>query len=224
VSQAFDDQTPDAPPAAQARAKPAQGFASVPELASLSREQVRELFVLVTAVARKIAKSAGGADELVQQTFEKLMTTRRWDGQKPLEAHVIGVMKSLVSNQRRSEKRRDDGKPRRRDLAHEDFQREVSGEHTASPEERTLEHAEQESRDEEAEQELDELVASVAAHPLAPRVLQCRIDGLRKPREIAAKLGVSVDAVYRANDVLRRHLHALRRRGADDSSEGSEET
>jgi RNA polymerase sigma factor (sigma-70 family) len=224
VSQAFDDNKPGAAPAAQARERPAEGFASVPELASLSREQVRHLYALVTEVASKIAKSRGGAEELVQQTFEKLMTTRRWDQSKPLEAHVIGVMRSLVSNQLRSEKQRDDGKARRRDLAHEGFHREVSGEHTASPEERTIERAEQEARDGNAEQELGELEASVADHPLAPRVLQCRIDGLRKAAEIAAKLGVSVDAVYRANEVLRRHLHANRRRGADGPGDGSEET
>jgi DNA-directed RNA polymerase specialized sigma24 family protein len=147
------------------------------------------------------------------------MTTRRWDGKKPIEAHVVGIVKSVLSNQYKSKK------AERSAEAHDGFHRELVGQHSPSPEDRTLENAADEERQERAASELDALAAKVAGHPLAPRALQKRVEGLRKPADIARALGVSAGEVYRANDVLRRNLRALRKdQGNGDDSDEDEET
>jgi DNA-directed RNA polymerase specialized sigma24 family protein len=218
VGNAFDDARPDsaktspetplAPPGPQAMAS---------ELATVSRAKMRELFDLAYSVAMAITKSKARSDDIVQTTFERLMTTRRWDGKKPIEAHVVGIVKSLVSNQHQG------SKSERKAEAHDGFHREVVGQNSPSPEERTIEKAMDEARQTSAAGELEQLAAKVAAHPLAPRVLQKRADGLSKPADIARALGVSVDDVYRANDVLRRNLRSIRKDEGKDGDNDEEE-
>ena len=190
--------------------------AATPELAELSPAKMRELFELAYAVALALTKSRPLSDELVQTTFERLMTTRRWDGIRPIEVHVAGIVKSLLSNRRNSEK------SERKEIAHERFHYEVVGQRIASPEDRTIENATEEERLRTAARELDELAAKVAGHPVAARVLKERAAGPNKPADIARAIGVPVDEVYRANDVLRRNLRAMRKRqrGKNDYEEG----
>jgi hypothetical protein len=48
-------------------------------------------------------------------------------------------------------------------------------------------------------------------------VLRCRREhGLAKAGEIAAKLGIPVDQVYRANEVLKERLRTLRKKQKKD--------
>jgi len=196
-----------------ARTPASQGTA--PELASLTKDQMRALFELAQSVARAITKSDSQSDNIVQTTFELLLTTRRWDGKKPLEAHVVGIVKSLISHAYAKEK---STRPAR---AHEGFHYENVGHHSPSPEDKTLDASADEQKQSRATRELDELGAKVAKHPLAPRVLEKRRQGLTKAADIAQALGANVDEVYRANDVLRRNLQALRRE-SHDGDEGEE--
>jgi DNA-directed RNA polymerase specialized sigma24 family protein len=182
-------------------------------LAALSKAQWAELFELAYSVALAITKSKPRSDDLVQTTFERLLTTRSWDGMKPIEVHVIGIVKSLISNQHKSKT------SKRSAEAHEGFHREVIGTDSPSPEDKTIEYAADAKRQSDASTELEELSTRVSAHPLAQRVLQRRIEGLSKAADIAHALGVSVDEVYRANDVLRRNLRALRKSRGDDNDE-----
>jgi DNA-directed RNA polymerase specialized sigma24 family protein len=165
------------------------------------------------SIALAITRSKPRSDELVQTTFERLLTTRSWDGMKPIEVHVIGIVRSLISNQHKSKT------SKRSAEAHEGFHREVIGTDSPSPEDKTLEDAADAKRQSDASTELEELSTRVSAHPLAQRVLQRRIEGLSKAADIAHALGVSVDEVYRANDVLRRNLRALRKSSGDDNEE-----
>jgi DNA-directed RNA polymerase specialized sigma24 family protein len=176
---------------------------------------MRVLFELAYSVARAITKSDSQADNIVQTTFELLLTTRRWDGKKPLEAHVVGIVKSLISHAYAKEK---STRPAR---AHEGFHYENVGHHSPSPEDKTLDASADEQKQSRATRELEELGAKVAKHPLAPSVLEKRRQGLTKAADIAQALGVNVEDVYRANDVLRRNLQAMRRKRGD-GDEGEE--
>jgi hypothetical protein len=132
-------------------------------------------------------------------------------------------MKSLAYNQRRSERAKSEDGTDRRSRAHDGFYREVSGQESPSIEQRVIDETDDDDRQKRATSELDALAARVADHPLAGRVLQKRLEGLRKPAEIAKALGVLVDEVYRANDVLRRNLRALRKTTGHRADEEREE-
>lgn len=192
---------------------------SNPELAGISKAQMRALFELAYSVAMAITKSKERSDVIVQSAFERLLTTSRWDGKKPIDLHVAGIVKSVASHQYASEK------STRKAESHDGFHREVVGTSHPSTEDAILEIAEDDERQENASRELDELAAACADHPLAPRVLQVRIETGGKASDIARALGVSSDDVYRANDVLRRNLRAIRKRrgrGEEDAGEEKE--
>ncbi len=172
----------------------------------MSREQLRELVESVHHVVLGITKSTIRADEIVQDTFEALMTTRRWTGKQPLWKHVIGIAMSLLHHQHASKA------PQRDASAHAGLHREIVGTSVGSPEDETLDHAEDEDRQSSARRELAELEASVAAHPVAARVLRCEADGIEKPADIARALSVPVERVYRATELLRDHLRRIRQR------------
>src|SRR5579864_4102143 len=135
-----------------------------PELAGISKTRMRELFELAYSVAMAITKSKDRADVVVQMSFERLLTTSRWDGKKPIDVHVAGIVKSVASNQYKSQK------SARKAEAHDGFHREVVGTRSASTEDVMLEGAQDNARQDSASSELDELAAKCADHPLAPRV------------------------------------------------------
>jgi DNA-directed RNA polymerase specialized sigma24 family protein len=190
---------------------------SNPELAGISKAQMRKLFELAYAVAMATTKSKERSDVIVQTAFERLLTTSRWDGKKPIDIHLAGIVKSVASHQYASEK------STRKAESHDGFHREVVGTNHPSTEDAILESAEDDEKQENASSELDELAATCADHPLAPHVLQIRIKTAAKASEIARALGVSSAEVYRANDVLRRNLRAIRKRKGRGSEEGAGE-
>jgi DNA-directed RNA polymerase specialized sigma24 family protein len=179
------------------------GWESGP-LGRLSREELRRLYKLAYGLALSITKSKQRAEVTTQIAFERLLTTRQWDGRATIELHVIGIVKSLLSIEHASKKEKHD------EEAHEGFHQEVVGHATPSTEQSMLEHDADDSRQRGAKDELVALRERVVKHPLAPRVLDKRIEGMTKAADIAAALDVSVDDVYRANDVLHRALQALR--------------
>jgi hypothetical protein len=191
-----------------------------PELRTISREEFRQVYATAARIALGIMRNRDAADRLMSDAFEALMTTRRWNPERgALLDHVAGILKSIRSNQFHSKA------PERDRQARRDFQREEIGTKTASPEDRTLEHTEREASDREAETELEELARSVADQPLARSVLEKRLEATKEgtPKragDVAAELGVPVKDVYKANDVLRDHLRAIRRRRGTPESEG----
>lgn len=73
-------------------------------------------------------------------------------------------------------------------------------------------HGDPQGRAARAARELDELRARVAGHPLAPRVLRCRAEGIERSPDIARSLDVTAEQVYAANKLLRYHLSEMRDR------------
>jgi DNA-directed RNA polymerase specialized sigma24 family protein len=177
-----------------------------------TREEVRDAIKAATAAALAITKSRQLADELVQDAFERVLTTRPWSRDKgPFDRHLVGAVSSLASHGWASKRPEQDLR------AHEGFQQEVVGLTAPSPETKTLERAEEEDAQARAEAELDALEASVAGNDAAVAVLRCRREhALTKAADIAAKLGMPQPQVYRANELLRDHLQRLRKKRKDD--------
>jgi DNA-directed RNA polymerase specialized sigma24 family protein len=191
-----------------------------PEIASLSRDEFRAVYDRATAVVFGFTKSKPRTEELLQAASVLLLTTRRWDPDKgPLLQHVLGIVRSVLSHSYSREKTE---RGERAAQTREGFQREVAGTEAPSPEDATIDGTDGADRQAAAERELDELAASVADHPDAPRVLRLRraSERKRKASEIARELGLPVERVYRANDVLLRHLRRIRAQPPERPSVG----
>jgi DNA-directed RNA polymerase specialized sigma24 family protein len=175
-----------------------------PELASVPDRELREILRAARAYAFTKTKSRTGADVLVSDVFMKLMTTRRWDPTRaPLQKYFLFVIKSEFSNQVTS------AAPDRENSAHEGFHREVRPDHSPSAEDGILDHGEQKERHDQSRTELDALKARIARHPLMPRVLECRGEGMT-PGETARFLQVPERDVYAAIKLLKHHLNRIR--------------
>jgi len=171
---------------------------------SPSKEEVREAYVAAMRLAMAITRSKQRAEEVLQDAFERQLTTRRWDRCKgPYDAFMLGVVRSLLSNAHRS------AVPRKEARAHEGFHDEVAGRKTESYEHQTIEHAEAAERQMDAATALERLTAAVAGNPVASGVLRSRAEGLHKAGDIAAALGVPVEQVYRANEFLKLQLKKI---------------
>ena len=155
-----------------------------------------------------MTRSRQRAEELVQDAFEAVMTTRPWSRkERTYKHHMVGIVWSLTSHEHTSKR------PKRDAETHAGWQREEAGEKAPSPEDRTLQRAEEEGKQTSAEAELDALDASLGDNETARRVLRCRREhGLVKAGDVGAKLDLPVEQVYRANEVLKDHLRTVRRR------------
>ena len=181
-----------------------------------TRDEVREALKAAMAAALSITRSRPQAEEVVQDAFERVLTTRPWTrSHGPFDRHLVGTVSSLVSHSRTSKRPEKDAE------AHEGFHQEVVGDVAPSPEKKTLERAEEEDAQASADAELDALDASIADNEGARAVLRCRREHeLTKASDIALKLGMPVDAVYRANELVRDHLRKLRKkRGKEEEEE-----
>jgi DNA-directed RNA polymerase specialized sigma24 family protein len=72
-----------------------------------------------------------------------------------------------------------------------------------------LDHGEQKERHDQSRTEFDALKARVAKHPLMPRVLECRVEGMT-PGETARFLQVPDRDVYAALKLIKHHLTRIR--------------
>jgi RNA polymerase sigma factor (sigma-70 family) len=170
-------------------------------------QEVRDAYEAAMAVAVAMTRSKLRAQEIVQNAFERILTTRPWSrAERTFAQHAANTARSLVLHARISKSDAHDKE------AHEGFHRHGIGHSAPSPERRTLEHAEEEGQQSEAEGELDALDATLEDNPVARQVLRCRRETeLTKAGEIAAKLGIPAAQVYRANEALKERLKTLRK-------------
>jgi DNA-directed RNA polymerase specialized sigma24 family protein len=170
-----------------------------------SKTEVRAAYEAALAYAIKMTRSRERAQEVVQDAFDRVLTTRPWNPDKvPFEVHMIGIVRSLLDAVFHSAAARHEAQ------AAEGFHAEVVGRSSLSAEDRALAHAETEMRREAAARDLERLAQRVADHPVAPGVLRCRGDGITKAADIARELGVPVEQVYRANELLKEQLRKIR--------------
>jgi|HubBroStandDraft_6_1064221.scaffolds.fasta_scaffold82485_3 DNA-directed RNA polymerase specialized sigma24 family protein len=184
-----------------------------PELAALSREEFRDLYEATWAYARRLTRSNDLADELTQTAFVLLQTTRRWDplGKVPLDRHMLGIVKSTLSNQRTSKG------PEREAEATEEFTRDV-GRTSASAEEAHLDRDDAESRRAKASAVLDALRARLAGNKTALDRLDLIGQGIHKPAEQARILKVPVDEIHRAREATQYHLNRIHAAASSDQN------
>jgi DNA-directed RNA polymerase specialized sigma24 family protein len=180
-----------------------------------TRDELRVALGAAMAAAMAITRSRDRADEAVQAAFEAVMTTRPWVRSKgPFDRHLAGAVRSIINHGFASKA------PKKEAAASAEYQREVVGEAAPSPEDTTLDRADEESRQTNADADLDALEGSVADNAAALAVLRCRREhGLSRAGDIAEKLTMPVEQVYRANEVLKDHLKKLRRRRGGDVEE-----
>jgi DNA-directed RNA polymerase specialized sigma24 family protein len=186
-------------------------LSALPELANVTKEEFRDLYEATWAFARRIARSNDLADELTQTAFALLLTTRRWNphGEVPLAKHLMGTVKSTLSNRRTSKK------PEREAEAAEEVTRDV-GETTASPERMHLDRNEAAREEAKATRTLDTLRARLAGKPIALARLDLVARGIDKPSEQAHVLKVSVEEIYRAREATQYHLSRIYAAESDD--------
>jgi hypothetical protein len=177
-----------------------------PELAALPPGELAEAFEAALLFAARRLKSLPRARVLVSDVYTKLTRTRRWDPARgPLLRHVLGAVRSELSNQNTSKA------PERESEAAEGFHREVRPDRVESPEELQLDHGEAARRRERAARELEQLAERVANLPVASAILRLQADeGMHKPAELAAALNVPQREIYRALEMLRYHLKKIR--------------
>jgi DNA-directed RNA polymerase specialized sigma24 family protein len=150
-------------------------------------------------------RSREKARDVVHDAWEKTRTTRRWDSRRcSFETHLVGVVQSLLSHEHESPARRNQA------LAAEGFHREVIGHRTESAEEDLLEREYWAPRDSGSRTLYEKLALALARHPVAPAVLRCLLDGNLKAADIAEQLGMPVEKVYRANEVIKDNLRRIR--------------
>jgi len=177
-----------------------------------TRDEVRAAYEAAMAVALAMTRSKERSREIVQDAFERILTTRPWSrAERTFAEHAMNTVRSLVLHARVSKAGAHEKEVRA------DFQRDEVGHSAVSPEEKTLHRSEEEGRQSDAEEELDALANALAENAVARDVLRCRREhGLVKAGEIAAKLGIAVDQVYRANETLKERLRTLRKKPRKD--------
>jgi DNA-directed RNA polymerase specialized sigma24 family protein len=176
----------------------------LPELATVGKEEFRALYEATWGYARGIARSNDLADELTQTAFALLLTTRRWDphGKVPLTRHMMGIVKSTLSNRRTSKK------PEHEAEAAEGLARDV-GDTTASPEHAHLDRNDAAREQTKATRTLDALRARLAGQKTALDRLDLVGQGIDKPAQQASILKVSVEEIYRAREATQYHLKRI---------------
>jgi DNA-directed RNA polymerase specialized sigma24 family protein len=174
----------------------------------VSPEQWRDAWRRVLLFALRVTCSNAHADDIRQETYARLATTRPWrrDAQPSFVRHVLGVAASVLKHEQKAHARRthheaDAGAEYKRDRGD-----------TVSPEEDMLEHAEGERKRDVAARALAEVRRRLAGYPLELRLIdriaqaQDRSDeGPETPAELAEAMGVSIGEVYRAIERMKRY-------------------
>jgi DNA-directed RNA polymerase specialized sigma24 family protein len=164
-------------------------------------------------MAYRITKSQVQAEEIAQETFLRLMTTRPWDEsrQPVIERHLFGIIKSLVSHERTS--RRSDYESR--GAAEHAI---TSGGETPSAEVRGLERARRERQEAIAAARVRLLRTKPAGHELELMICDLMAEGITKPADLARHTGRSVAEVNVALARIRRYMKSIlaAERGEDE--------
>lgn len=188
---------------------PWEGEGLPPELRALPRAELVSAMRLVRLHVIKKTKSKLLADDFVPNVFVKITRTRRWNPAKgPFSRHYMLCMKSELSNYWKSKA------PEKEAEAHEGFAREELPTKTPSVEDDIIrDETEREVtavREAKAAREVELLRERVARHELMPRVIAALEHGTEERAAIADELGVPVQKVYRALDLMRHHLKKIR--------------
>ena len=157
--------------------------------------------IVQTAIVRTIDAAARGPGK----------HRRVWDGERPLFDHLTSVIDSEISNLTNSwinrSVRRGSQMSRVSDEGQEEeFFDTVAAKNDLTPAEVVL----SQEAEQHAEEFLFGFVDSLDGDELLTSIVELIVDGVRRPREIAAELGVPVTEIYSARKRLNRRLAAFR--------------
>jgi DNA-directed RNA polymerase specialized sigma24 family protein len=182
-----------------------------PEL-GVSPEEWEEAWFAVLAFAYRTTHSMHRADDIRQESYLRLMTTRRWtrESGNPFVQHMLLMASSILKHENKARDRRE----RYQADGGAEYKRE-RGTETASVEQDMLEHAQRMSSGDRASRMLAELRRKLAGYPLELRLMdhaeqvEARGDEFERPAELARILGVRVNELYRALARIRRYKEGV---------------
>ena len=168
-------------------------------------DERRELHELVLLAAVRLTRSRQLAEDLTQEAFLRLATTRPWDPSRPtsLEQHMFGILKSLLSHERASD-------AARRELERKtEIDRAALSEAGRSAETISLDHARRKKAEDLATTRVAALRAELAGFELDLKILDLMSDGVEKRADLAQRTGRSPDEVKTALARIRRHMERI---------------
>ena len=153
------------------------------------------------------------ATELVNDVFIKLCTTHRWDPAKlDLEAWFLLLVKNEIKERYHGDKGKLDPETAAQFRNYEITERFVE---CMPPDEVLIERQEREgaeARRAQAVADLDAIELATTRHAIASAVIaEMRVHGADlRPQQLADRLGVDVNQIYRAKEVIQYHARKLR--------------
>ena len=185
---------------------------AIPPGVEVSDEEWAHAWNAVLDLGLRVTKSNARADDIRQEAYVRLLTTRPWtpQGETPFYRHMLLTASSILKHENKARRRRaqyeaDGGAQYKRER----------GVAARSPEQDALEHGENLRSHDQAVRALAELRRRLAAFPLELRIIdqaaQAEATGgdLQAPAELARILGVGVEEIYRAGARIRRYKEGV---------------
>jgi DNA-directed RNA polymerase specialized sigma24 family protein len=186
------------------------------DIRDLTEEQRRDLHAAVLLYAVRITKSRDLAEELTQEAFSRSMTTRRWDPstQPSLAMHMCGIVKSLLSAERRAKRHANEEKAAREEVL-------ISGGAKPSAEAISLDDARRKREGTLAARRVEALRARLVGHELELVICDLMTEGTTKPAALARRAERSIDEIRAALRRIRRYADRIpaTERGEDPDEE-----
>jgi DNA-directed RNA polymerase specialized sigma24 family protein len=173
-----------------------------------------DLRQVVVAHAMRLTRDPDHADDLTQEAFRRLVTTRPWNSktQPSLAKHLMTTVKSLLSHERESKQ----GEYEEKAVIE---QRTIDGDATRSAEQMSLDRADLERKQSGAADQLTALRELLVGHVLELQLIDLTDDGIDDRAEQARITGATIKEVYDAWRRTRRALGRLQKIPAEDGDE-----
>ena len=180
----------------------------------VSAKEWEEAWIAVLDFGLRVTKSLDRAQDIRQQAYLRLLTTRPWTRDRPTTflKHMLLTASSILKHDAKARSRRE----RYEAEAGAEYKRE-RGDSAPPPEQNILEHAEQERSRDRAARILAELRRRLSDFPLELALIdraeqtEASDDEPETPSELARALGVSIEEVYRARARIKRYKDGVYR-------------
>jgi DNA-directed RNA polymerase specialized sigma24 family protein len=181
-----------------------------------NQKEWRDLYEIVLTYAFKVTGSRVRAEDLTQEAFVRLKTTRPWDSatEPSLARHMMKIVKSLLFHDRKSDTAR-----RAREGEAVVEQQTLGGKAAPSPEQTVVEQGSRERSRLSAAEQLAELRERLAGHSLELAIIDLVDEGILDRGEQAERTRCTKDQVYEAWRRIRRHLKQLPPNDDDEDEE-----
>ncbi len=166
----------------------------------------RDLYEIVLTYALRLTKSRAAAENLTQEAFVRLKTTRPWDRatEPSIAKHMMKTVKSLFFHERKSASARSD-----REVEAVVEQQTIGGAAAPSPEQMLLEEEGSELRRGSAAEQLETLRGLLVGHELELAILDLVDEDIDDRDEQARLTGHKIEEVYEAWRRIRRYAKQL---------------